>query len=271
MSRQAAANDIEALIVTGDSDLLQLVDEHVFVVLPGGQRFGEYRIFDPSAVQARYGFGPERVVDYKALVGDKSDNIPGVPGVGDKTAKQLIDQFSTFDEMFEQAEEIEQARARNAIVENREIAYQSRELVTIVRDVPIELDLDLCAIHDFDRATAVRIFQDLEFRSLLTKLPGDENGSEDAGEMGRREASRKRVASDETLKALALGLPMRQWLRLTLKRMASIHNAANWSGLLSPLPRMLVIMCRFDIRRANSRIRARDREILGPVFEAHRT
>ena len=173
LSRQAAERDLEAYIVTGDSDLLQLVDDHVRVVLPGAQRFGEYRVFDREAVQERYGFGPERVIDYKALVGDKSDNIPGVPGVGDKTAKQLIAQFGTFDEMFDRVEEIKAARARNAMAKNREIADQSRELVTIVQDVPIDLDLDRCAVHDYDRSAAVSIFQELEFRTLLGKLPGD--------------------------------------------------------------------------------------------------
>ena len=173
LSRQAAEQGIDALIVTGDSDMLQLVDERVVVVLPGGQRFGEYRIFDRDAVNARFGFGPDRVIDYKALVGDKSDNIPGVPGIGDKTAKQLIAQFPSFDEMFERVEEIEPARARNAMDKNREVALQSRELVTIVRDVPIDFDLERCAVHDYDRSAAVGIFQELEFRTLLTKLPGD--------------------------------------------------------------------------------------------------
>ncbi len=174
LSRQAAEQDLEAYIVTGDSDMLQLVDEHVLVVLPGTQRFGDYRIFDREAVKERYGFGPERVIDYKALVGDKSDNIPGVPGIGDKTAKQLIEQFATFEEMFERVDEIKPPRARNAMAANREIADQSRELVTIVREVPINLELERCAIHDYDRTAAVGIFQELEFRTLLGKLPGDQ-------------------------------------------------------------------------------------------------
>lgn len=173
LSRQAAEKDIEAYIVTGDSDMLQLVDDHVHVVLPGAQRFGEYRIFDRDAVVDRFGFGPERVIDYKALVGDKSDNIPGVPGIGDKTAKQLIEQFETLEAMFENVDSIEPTRARNAIANNRAAADQSRELVTIVRDVPIDLDLDRCTVHDYDRGAAVGIFQELEFRTLLAKLPGD--------------------------------------------------------------------------------------------------
>ena len=173
LSRQASEQDLDAYIVTGDSDMLQLVDDHVHIVLPGAQRFGEYRIFDRAAVEDRFGFGPERVIDYKALVGDKSDNIPGVPGIGDKTAKQLIEQFASFDEIFERSDEIQQARARNAIAANREAADRSRGLVTIVRDVPIDLDLERCALHDYDRADAVGIFQELEFRTLLAKLPGD--------------------------------------------------------------------------------------------------
>jgi DNA polymerase-1 len=182
LSKQASELGIQAYIVTGDSDMLQLVDEHVSVVLPGGQRFGEYRIFDVPAVEARYGFGPERVVDYKALVGDKSDNIPGVPGIGDKTAKQLIAQFASIEEMYERLDEIKQVRARNAIAENRESAFQSRELVTIVRDVPIDLDLERCAVHDYDRTAAVGIFQELEFRSLLARLP-DHDGTDSIGNL----------------------------------------------------------------------------------------
>ncbi|MEZ4522849.1 MAG: DNA polymerase I [Thermomicrobiales bacterium] len=173
LSRQAAEKGIEAFIVTGDSDMLQLVDDHVVVVLPGAQRFGEYRIFDRDAVRERYGFGPERVIDYKALVGDKSDNIPGVAGIGDKSAKQLIAQFESIDDMYERLDEIKQARSRNAMEKDRDAAFQSRELVTIVRDVPIDLDLERCAVHDYDRSAAVGIFQELEFRTLLGKLPGD--------------------------------------------------------------------------------------------------
>lgn len=171
LSKQALQHNIESFIITGDSDLLQLVDGGVKVVMPGGQRFGEYRIFDREAVVERYGFGPEHVIDYKALVGDKSDNVPGVPGVGDKTARNLIISFGSVDNMYANIDDVEPTRARNALIKNRESAMQSRELVTIVRDVPIELSIEGCVVHDFDRAKAVTIFQELEFRSLLARLP----------------------------------------------------------------------------------------------------
>lgn len=185
LAHQAAEHCIESYVVTGDSDLLQLVNSKILVVLPGAQRFGEYRIFDVDAVHKRYGFGPERLIDYKALVGDKSDNIPGVPGIGDKTAKALIEQFASIEEMHENVDRIEPARARNAIAKNREAALESRRLVTVVCDVPVELDLERCRVHDFDRAKAIGIFQELEFRTLVNKLPEpltDNDGDEPTDE-----------------------------------------------------------------------------------------
>ena len=171
LSRQAADAGLVALIVTGDSDLLQLVDEHVIAIMPGAQRFGEYRLFDVAAVNARYGFGPERLPDYKALVGDKSDNIPGVPGIGEKTAKALIDQFGDLDGIYAHVDEITPTRARNAIAENREIAYESRHLATVVRDVPVDLEIERCAVGDYDLDGVLDLFRMLEFRSLVNKLP----------------------------------------------------------------------------------------------------
>lgn len=171
LSRQAAEQGYEAYVVTGDSDLLQLVDDHVWVVMPGAQRFGEYRLFNRGAVLERYGFGPERVAEYKALVGDKSDNIPGVPGIGDKTAKALIEQFSSLDELLANVDDISPPRARNAVDKHRDLARQSLELATIVRDVPVDLDIEKCTVHDYDRDHAMSLFRELEFRTLSQRLP----------------------------------------------------------------------------------------------------
>ena len=207
LSRQAAVQGFEAYVVTGDTDLLQLVDDHVYVVLPGGQRFGEYRLFDREAVHARYGFGPERVADYKALVGDKSDNIPGVPGIGDKTAKALIGQFESLDELFDRVDEVTPPRARNALSGNREIAQQSLDLATIVRDVPVELDIDSCTVHDYDRDTTLALFRELEFRTLAARLPEssritDTNGATGTSASGQL-AEWRIVSTTDELQALA--------------------------------------------------------------------
>lgn len=171
LAHQAADRGMLALVVTGDSDLLQLVNDNIIAVLPGAQRFGEYRVFDRQAVIERYGFGPERLAEYKALVGDKSDNIPGVPGIGEKTAKGLIERYSSLEEILAHVDEITPARARNALAEHAGLAYQCRELATIVTTVPVELEIERCTVGDYDREKVVDLFRSLEFRSLVNKLP----------------------------------------------------------------------------------------------------
>jgi DNA polymerase-1 len=163
--------DVRVIIMTGDSDMLQLVDVNTTIVLPGAQRFGELRYYDPDAVRARFGFGPEYVADYKALVGDTSDNIPGVAGIGEKTAKALIAQYGDVEQIIAHAEEITPPRARNAILAGVDAARSSKLLTTIVRDVPIDIDLDRSHVGNYDRAAIVDLFRELEFRTLTNRLP----------------------------------------------------------------------------------------------------
>ncbi|HMM40437.1 MAG TPA: DNA polymerase I [Thermomicrobiales bacterium] len=171
LARQANEQGIDALLLTGDSDLLQLVNDHTTVILPGAQRFGEYRVFDRDAVVQRYGFGPERLPEFKALVGDKSDNIPGVPGIGEKTAKSLIETYPSIEEILAHTDEITPARARNALAENGDLALRCRRLATIVRDVPVELDIDRSVVNDFDREAVLDLFRSLGFRTLMSRVP----------------------------------------------------------------------------------------------------
>jgi DNA polymerase-1 len=164
--------DLRVLIMTGDSDLLQLVDDNTTIILPGAQRFiGDLRYYDPDAVRERYGFGPERVADYKALVGDTSDNIPGVAGIGEKTAKALIGQYGDIEQIIAHIDEITPARARNAMAAGIEEARRSKRLTTIVRDLPIAIDLDRSHIGNYDREAIVDLFRELEFRTLANRLP----------------------------------------------------------------------------------------------------
>jgi DNA polymerase I len=161
----------EVLIVTGDSDLLQLADGKAKILLPGRPRFSDFRLFDREAVEKRFGFEPERIPEFKALVGDTSDNIPGVPGVGAKTATNLMQAYGTLEELQQHLDEVKPARAQNSLKENFDIALQGRALATIVRDVDIDLDLDRCLVSDYNRDEVVRVFRELEFRTLLERLP----------------------------------------------------------------------------------------------------
>jgi DNA polymerase I len=171
IARLASKQCNEVLIVTGDSDLLQLADEKSKILLPGRPRFGDFRLYDRHGVEKRFGFPPERIPDFKALVGDASDNIPGVPGVGQKTATTLIQTYPDLETLRHHLDETKPPRARKSLEENFELALQGRELATIVRDVEIELDLDQCVVSDYDRDKVVEIFRTLEFRTLLNRLP----------------------------------------------------------------------------------------------------
>ena len=183
VARLAAAQGVETLIVTGDRDLLQLVDEHTLVQLPGG-RTGEITVYDEAMVREKMGIDPVQIVDYKALVGDTSDNIPGVPGIGDKTAVNLLNQYGTLEAIYENLDTIKSTRARNALAEYREQAFLSQKLARIVTDVPLDFNLDLCRPDDYDRDEVVAMFRTLEFRSFANEIRGE--GSAPAGGSGQQ-------------------------------------------------------------------------------------
>ncbi len=161
----------ECVIVTSDTDMLQLVSDKVHVATPNQGRFAEVRLYDPAAVEERYGFPPTYISDYKALVGDTSDNIPGVPGVGAKTARTLISSFGDVEQILARLPEIKPDRIRAALEQNSEQLRQSKRLATIVTDINIDSTPLLGEAGGFNRSAVVDLFQELEFRSLLSRLP----------------------------------------------------------------------------------------------------
>ena len=170
LARQAEAQGLETLIVTGDTDAFQLVGPHVRVITPG-RSFRDTVVYDEEAIRQRYGLEPWQMIDYKALVGDKSDNIPGVRGVGAKTATRLLQKYGTLEAIYEHLDEIESSRFRRALEKGREDAFQSKHLVTIVQDVPVALDLEACRVKPIERNKVVDLFRQLEFQALLKRLP----------------------------------------------------------------------------------------------------
>ena len=166
IARQAAAQGLGVKIITGDRDLLQLVDERVAVYVAGDDK----TFITPADVQAsKFGVRPEQVVDYKAIVGDASDNIPGVPGVGEKTALGLLTKFKTLDEIYAHLDEVEN-RWRTKLEQGRDSATLSRDLATIRTNLPIRLDLERARTHDFDAAIVTAFLTELEFRTLVAKI-----------------------------------------------------------------------------------------------------
>ena len=170
IARRAAEQGYDVLIVTGDLDALQLVDDNVSVMTTV-KGVSETVVYDKHAVEARYGLKPEQLVDFKALKGDPSDNIPGIPGIGEKTAARLIKRFGSIEGIFEHIDEVDEPKLRETLRSMRESIENYRTLARIVTDIPINLDLNACRGVEPDYRALRELFKRLEFRSLLKRFP----------------------------------------------------------------------------------------------------
>ena len=170
LSRQASEQGVETIIVTGDKDMFQVVLPLVKILTPR-RTFSDTILYNEAAVEQKHGVKPEQIADLKALAGDASDNIPGVPGIGEKTAARLIQQYGSIEQIYTHIDDVTPDKLQMALREHRSQAFQSKTLATIVRDVPIELDLINCHVSHFDRDEVVKLFQELEFINLLPRLP----------------------------------------------------------------------------------------------------
>jgi DNA polymerase-1 len=189
LSKQASQKGVDTVIVTGDADTMQLVSPHVKVLYPkAGRAFSDTALFDKAMVKDKFGVGPERVADYKAMVGDASDNIPGIPGIGEKTAVKLIEQFGGVEDIYKHLDEVTPPKLQEKLKQNESAAMQSKELATIVTETPVNLNLDECRVGKFDRQKAVDLFRELEFNSLLPKLPVSDSDTAPLTEITRAPA-----------------------------------------------------------------------------------
>lgn len=178
LARQASENDseIQTIIVTGDNDALQLVNDRVKVfALRKGVK--DTVLYDEAGVVAKYGFSPKTLIEFKGLRGDASDNIPGVSGIGEKGATDLLKKYETIEEVYAHLDELLPA-LRKKLEAGRESAFLSRELGTIDRNVPVSIDLEACRARSFDRGAVETLFRELGFFSLIKKIPEREDVSE---------------------------------------------------------------------------------------------
>ena len=184
---QAEKQELHTTILTGDMDLVQLVNTKTSVFAPK-KGMSDPMFYTPTTVKEKYSFEPTKMVFFKALRGDSSDNIPGVPGVGEVTAKKILTQFNDLEDLYkylESGKKIESLgpSVHTKLLENKELAFLSRELATIVKDVPITLVKKDCVAHEYNRGELVSLFADLGFRSLLKELPDAPNEEGDIFEL----------------------------------------------------------------------------------------
>jgi DNA polymerase-1 len=222
LARQAVEKGIKVVVVSADKDLLQLVAGDVTVLNPGREGSGSTRL-DRQAVEEKWGVPPERIVDVLALVGDAVDNVPGVPGIGDKGARDLVREFGPVESVLEHADEVKRAAYREGLKSHREDALLSKHLVTLRTDAPVELDLEALRRQEPDRAAAHTLFKELEFQALareyapeasspaaaehrlLTRREEVEAVAAEARKAGRA-AIGAVVTSDQAMRAQALGI-----------------------------------------------------------------
>jgi DNA polymerase I len=159
---RGAENGLDVYMVTGDKDFMQLVGDSISMYVPMKDK-----IIRENDVQERYNVPPEKIIDLMGLMGDTSDNVPGIPRVGEKTAIDLLGSFGTLDEVLERWEEISKPSIRKSVEENRELALLSRKLVTIKTDVPIECEIESLRFPGVNNETAREFFREMEFLRLL--------------------------------------------------------------------------------------------------------
>jgi len=183
--------DVEVIVVTGDLDTLQLVDEKikVFALRRG---MSDSVLYDKKSVMERYGLNPEQMVDYKGLRGDPSDNLPGVKGVGEKTAADLLKKYKTLENIYKNLPEIKEG-IRKKLERDKVQAYFSKRLARLVDNVPSNFDLEKARAEDFSRVKIINLLRELEFFSLLRRLPGYEEHLKDIEEKNESKERKEKL------------------------------------------------------------------------------
>ncbi len=174
VAKTCGSQGIRVLIVTGDKDALQLVDENIGVMLTK-KGISTTKLYDSDAVLEEFGVLPKQIADYKGLVGDKSDNIPGVKGVGKKTAENLLNRFNTVEDLYNRLDELEKKNLRNKLEAESEQAFLSKKLATIAVNVPVAFNMEELAYHEPDCERLREQFVKYEFKSLLLKTANENN------------------------------------------------------------------------------------------------
>ncbi|MBA1162304.1 DNA polymerase I [Bacillus licheniformis] len=177
LAKSAEKDGFEVKIFSGDKDLTQLATEGTTVAITK-KGITDVEYYTPEHVREKYGLTPEQIIDMKGLMGDSSDNIPGVPGVGEKTAIKLLKQFHTVEELLSSIDEVSGKKLKEKLEEFKEQALMSKELATITTEAPLEVSLDSLGYEGFDREAVVKLFKDLGFHSLLERI-GEEAGEKE--------------------------------------------------------------------------------------------
>ena len=220
LATQAREQGIEVMVVTGDRDLFQLIEDGV-KVMATSRGITETKIYDREAVIDRYGIPPELIPDFVGLKGDTSDNIPGVPGIGEKTASQLLQEYGDLETVLASIDKISGAKRKENLTNHAEDARVSKKLATALREIEVDVDLDECIAREPDRSRLREVFREFELRDPLRRL-------EEA--LGDEEAAAPRERPEERIKVRAREVSRRRTWRRALEGAAGDGRAAHAGG-----------------------------------------
>ncbi|HKR99825.1 MAG TPA: 5'-3' exonuclease H3TH domain-containing protein, partial [Candidatus Dormibacteraeota bacterium] len=169
LAMQAKDKHIPVMMVTGDRDMFQLIEPGIRVMATS-RGITDTKIYDTQAVVDRYGIPPELIPDFYGLKGDTSDNIPGVPGIGDKTAAQLLQEFGSLEDVLSNIDKVSGAKRKENLTNHADDARVSKQLATAIRDVPVDIDIEQCVAQEPDRSKLREYFREFELRDPLRRL-----------------------------------------------------------------------------------------------------
>ena len=169
LSQQAEQDGFEVKVISGDKDLTQLTSDQTTVMITK-KGITEMEEYTPEHVREKYGLNPMQIIDLKGLMGDASDNIPGIPGVGEKTALKLLHQFETVEHLVQSVEEVSGQKLKEKINEHKDLAMISKNLATIMREAPVEVTLDETTYNGKDSEKVIAFYKELGFQTLLDKM-----------------------------------------------------------------------------------------------------
>ncbi len=199
--------NLEVIVLTGDRDIMQIIDKNIKILMPR-KTLSDVGLYGVEEFRERYGYEPIQIIDYKALAGDQSDNIPGVMGIGEVSATKLIKEFGSVEKIYlpKNLKTLPQ-RQQTLLSEGAESAALSKQLATLDLNAPIKLDLSACVVHDYDQDKARKLFEELEFKSLIARLPGNDVQGGPVSSVSRRPSSVASLPAGEAPGALFAATP----------------------------------------------------------------
>ena len=214
LSKMASKEELDVFIVSGDKDFMQLINERIFLYAPSGKQSG-VKIYDRNGVIDKWGVPPEKIIDLLGLMGDSSDNVPGVPGVGEKTAVKLINEYGSLEASLDHADEVKNKRAREGLQNARTEALLSKELVTIDTNMDLDLDFSTLKTNDLDKESLIDIFQELEFESLLKQILGTGGQAQKKNALPKKYY--KTLFTEDEVKSFFASIKNDEWLSFDIE------------------------------------------------------